>query len=410
MLSFSAGTRPPGALITGLLMALSPVPAGAQTAEPEKALPDDIAREVDEAENEKLRRLFPTMERWQEARRRIRETAGLGWTASYHSVGLAAAGGDGVPAGASGDLTAQGVWVPGEKRFENPTELRFRLRHRHAYGAHAASEVGREIGALWGPVDGFSDSGFEIPDFYLRHEFERARVDLRYGQMAIDSQFGGHQFSSSKKFFLNQAFAANPAVAFPRFGAGLTLEKAFGNGLKIGAGSTTVQGTQAGEQVDFKFNSGDLFQILQFSYDFKNPDGLAQRVVLFGWHSDSVDEASQPEGEGVQFIYERALDEEGTRLFSTCSWSSGGAAPLDAFVNIGLGLPWNDHDFVGAAAGLGLGSGPGGPVQSVFEGFYRWQPYENLQISPDVQLIIGEGLDGGPGVRLIAGLRLALTF
>ena len=87
------------------------------------------------------------------------------------------------------------------------------------YGATAVSE----IGALWGLVDGYCDSGFEIPDFYLRHVFERPVIELRYGQMTIDSQFGGHQYSSSKKMFFNQAFSSDPAVAFPRFGAGFTL-------------------------------------------------------------------------------------------------------------------------------------------------------------------------------------------
>ncbi|MCB1130344.1 MAG: hypothetical protein KDN05_04390 [Verrucomicrobiae bacterium] len=384
--------------------------ATAVRANDEAALPKDIAREVVEAEIGPKSGDLPILERWDEARVKLKKNIGLSWTASYHSLGLAAAGGDGVPAGASGDLTVQGIWTPGQRWVENPTELRFRFRDRRAYGATSASGVSNEVGALWGVVDGFSDSGFEVPDFYLRHVFDRPGIDLRYGQMAIDSQFGGHQFSSSKKYFLNQAFSSDPAVAFPRFGAGLTIEKSFDNGLAVGVGATTVQGTTAGDQVDFKFNSSDLFEVLQLSYDLKDGENPPQRFVLLGWHSDGLEDVSQPAGQGAQFIYERALDEDGARLVSSVAWSSGGAAPLDLFFNFGVGMPWRDRDTIGVAAGIGRGSGPDGTVQSVVEGFYRWQPLKNLQVTPDVQLLLGEGLEGAPGVRVIGGIRLGLSF
>jgi len=378
--------------------------------EAQESLPEDISREISEASEAGQPRLFDITERWAEARRKLEKELGFGWTASYHGVALGALGGDGVPVGASGDFTVQGVWAPGHRWTDNPTELRFRLRQRHAYAHTSASELGPEIGALWGVVDGYSNSGFEIPDFYLRHDFERAGIELRYGQMTIDSQFAGHQLASSKKYFLNQAFSANPAVAFPRFGAGLTLVKEFDNGLSIGFGTTTVQGTQSGDQVDLEFGSRDLFQALQFSYKYKGRDDLGRRLLLLGWRSDAVSDALQPEGQGVQFIYERALDEAGTRLFSTLAWAEGGAAPLDYFLAAGIGRPCGEHDFGGLAIGMGRGSDSEHEFQAVFEAFYRWSPRENVQITPDLQLLVGEGFTGGPGIRVVGGVRAALSF
>lgn len=375
----------------------------------DEAPPDDIAREVEEDQSGSGDWLIPVVESWAAAKKRLDARTGLSWSTNYSSVALGAALGDGVPVGASGDLSVQGVWVIGKRWTDNPLELRFRARHRHAYGGTAASELGPEIGALWGVVDGFSDSGFEVPDFFFRHMFPRTGIELRYGQMTIDSQFGGHQLASSKKYFLNQAFSSHPAIAFPRFGAGLTLAKKFDNGLSIGVGSTTVQGTQHGEQVDLKFGSGDLFEVLQFSYDYQCADGLPRRISLLGWHSDEVEDATQPEGEGVQLIYEQELGNE-LHAFASLGWSEGGAAPLDWYLGGGLGRPWRDDDYVGIATGIGRGSDPEKSVQSVVEAFYRWKPGKGLTITPDLQLLVGEGFDGGPGVRLVGGVRLSLSF
>lgn len=372
----------------------------------EKPLPEDIASGIDETRQRDTR----TLDAWAGARTEIEESLGLDWTASYHSIALGSFLGQGAVTGASGDFTVQGIWAPGKHWRENPTQLRFRLRHRHAYAGRAVSEIGPDIGALWGVVDGFSDSGFEIPDFYLRHVFEKPQLEIRYGQMTIDSQFGGHQLASAKKSFLNQAFASNPAVAFPRFGAGLTVEKRFDSGLSLGLGATTVQGTRNGNQVDFNFGSSDLFHVLQAAYDFEGNDGLPQRIQLLGWHSDAIDDAVQPEGEGLSLTYEREIDGDGTRFFSRLAWSEGGAAPLDYFLAAGCARPFGDDDFGGVAAGIGRGATSGHPTQAVIEAFYRWQPTEHFQISPDLQLVFGNDLNGGPGVRIVTGLRAAISF
>ena len=388
-----------------LALALS---GGAEEAAPQaEALPEDITTQH---EGLTERPIFEFLQEWRNARIRIEKEIGLDWTASYHAIALGAALGDGVPVGASGDFTFQGIWSPGHRWSENPSELRFRARYRHAYGPTSASALGPQIGALWGLVDGFSDSGLEVPDFYLRHHFKRSDIEIRYGQLSIDSQFGGNQLASSKKFFFNQGFASDPVVAYPRFGAGLTLFKSFKNGMSLGIGSTTVQGTKSGDQVDFKFASGDLFHALQFAYDFKGHDELAQRIQLLAWHSDGVEDVQKPAGEGVSITYERALSEDGSRMFARFSWGDGGATPLDYLLTAGFARPCGESDFAGVAAGMGRGSNSEHQFQTVVEAFYRWNLRNNIMISPDVQLLIGEGFTGGPGIRVVGGVRLALTF
>lgn len=374
------------------------------------ALPEDIVREVAEAEVSDKKSQGDFLSGWSETRENLLERFGLSWTVSYDQVSMAVAGGDGVQTGVSGDFTLQGYWAPAYRWSGDRTQLRFRLRHRHAYFGTPASALSGEVGALWGLVDGFTNGGFEIPDFFLRHNMEDIGLELRYGQMSVDSQFSGHQLGSSKKFFLNQGFSGNPGVAYPRFGAGLTAMQSFDNGLSLGFAVTTVQGTQNGDQVDFEFGSDDLFHALQFRYDYKNAQGLDRRLQLVGWHSSFVEDAQQPEGQGIQLGFEGTLDSEGTLFFCNLSWAGGGATLVDQFVSAGLGRPLRDRDFVGVAAGIGRGSGSDSPIQTVIEGFYRWQPTERLRITPDVQLLIGEDLNGGPGIRAVAGLRLSARF
>ena len=386
----------------------------AQAAEPvEKAPlanPDDIAAELDARDQQSGQWGFPLLEEWNEARKRIQKETGLSWTASYHAVALGSFLGDGVPVGASGDFTLQGIWKPGYRWSENPTELRFRIRHRHEIGSTSASELGPEIGALWGVVDGFSNSGLETPDLFLRHHFKDPNIEIRYGQLSIDSQFGGHQLASSKKYFLSQAFATDPAVAFPRFGMGLTALLKLDNGLSFGLGTTTVQGTQTGNQVDLKFGSGDFFHALQFAYDFKDADDLARRLQLFLWHSDAVEDADRPDGKGTTLTYEQTLNEAGEKGFVRLSWSDGGAASLDYLLSVGYARPCGEKDLSGIAAGIGRGSDSEKDLQAVIEAFYRWHARENLVVTPDVQLLMGEGFTGGPGIRVVAGVRFGITF
>ena len=408
----SASPIPPRApCLTAALCICSLTCAGALAAEPPAAIEtdgisDNLERRAGATEEERI----PGLDALTSERKRWRDLIGLDYTLSYYGVAIGAFVGDDAPGAGGGDLTLQGIWKPGHRWSENPTELHFRLRSRHAYGSLAPSAIRGEIGALWGVIDGFSDSGFEIPDFYLRHHLPQSGIDLRYGQMTVDSQFDSHQLRSSKQSFLNQAFSSNPAVGFPRFGVGLTLRKDFSNGFDLTIGATNVQGTKNGDQVDFKFNSRDLFQALQFGYDFKACGTRESRAQLLLWRSDGVGETGDPESQGASLMFEQEIRGRELRAFARLAYSEGGGPPIDLLASGGLAWQVNNQDLLGFAAGIGRSSGPGDEVQTVLEGFYRWQPREGIRISPNFQVLAGEGFAGSPGLRLIVGLRAGIEF
>lgn len=204
------------------------------------------------------------MDKWRVTRDGMIEKIGLNFSASYHQLGSASLGDDDHDTGFGGDFTLNGLWHFGGKNWDIPFELNFRIRHRHAFGYTAHSGVASQTGALWGLVDGFSDKGLEIHDCFFVQKFPEHVIELRYGQMVIDSQFDRHALRSSKQAFLNRAFSSNPAVAFPRFGVGVTFERRCSGGIDYALGFSSVQGTQAGTQVDLDLGSDSYFTAGQF--------------------------------------------------------------------------------------------------------------------------------------------------
>lgn len=371
---------------------------------------DDIAANLDRTDEDAATKDLGLLEDLVKRRGEWRDHIGLDSSVAYHALGMGALLGDDVPTAAGGDLTVQGIWAPGKDRREDPLQLRFRLRHRHGFGDPAPSGLDEELGALWGVTNGFSDRGFEVPDFFFRHRFVRSGIELRYGQMTIDSQLDRHALRGAKQSFLNQAFSSNPAVAFPRFGAGFTLAREFRGGFDLTIGTTNVQGTDDGRQVDFNFDSGDLFSAIQLGHDFQACNPGDSRMQLLLWHSDGVGSANPSDGHGASFTFEQELAGDDLRAFARIAWSDGGAADVNALIAGGMAWRRGEDDLVGMSAGCGRGSGAGHPVQAVLEFFYRWQPREGLRITPDLQILAGGDFNDSPGLRFIAGIRTGFEF
>lgn len=105
------------------------------------------------------------------ARKRWQEFIGLGYAVTYYSYAAGIMLGDDHPnsGSGSGELALLGRRAPGKHWNTNPVSLNFRLRQRDAFGRLAPSSLGQEIGALWGIADGYTDAGFQFPDFYFQH-------------------------------------------------------------------------------------------------------------------------------------------------------------------------------------------------------------------------------------------------
>jgi hypothetical protein len=301
--------------------------------------------------------------------------------------------------------------------LDDTFSLHARLRYRSAIGPTAPSALGGEIGAAWGVVDGFNDAGFEVPDFYFRQLIPSKDLEIRYGQMVIDSQFDGQSVGGAKQAFQNRAFAGHPAAAFPRLGAGLTIAWDPDNSWDFALGVTTVQGTANGDQVDFKFTSDDFFTVAQVGYDFRSPDEGKQRLQLAIWHSDAVetDDPSQfaGDGQGASLTYEYTLTPKGSQSevtgFTRLAWANGSATDASVLVVTGAVTEMCPRNHVGIGVGIGQ-SEASKDWQGVVEAFYRYKLPKYGELSLNGQLLAGEGLSNSSAISILIGAGARVSF
>ncbi len=310
----------------------------------------------------------------------------------------------------SGDATISTRWLMFGHKYNRPVYLSFRMRHRHAYGDIAPSELGFHTDLLWKTVDGFTNAGFQVPDLYVSQELADGRLTLRYGQFSIDSFFGNHKLRSAKKFFLNQIFSANPSIAFPSYGAGFTVQWQDTGNWDLGFGGSNIQETDQEKEINFSLNSSALFYTLQGGYNFQGFGSRDARVQLMGWQNKSNKEDDLPDGSGISCTFEQEGVLSGERFVARYSFSDGDAALVDQLFMLGWGREIRKYDHFGLGFGLGRSAGDSGIWQEVAEVYYRWQVTKEFMVTPDLQIIMGEGLEGGDAIQIVAGLRGGITF
>lgn len=349
------------------------------------------------------------VKRWREKRQQVLDKVGMDFSAAYDALLMVGIGGGEQIFAGSGELSLTGNWqLFGEER-KRPFDLHFRVRSRHSYGSTTPAALAGEMGALWGVTDGFTDGGFEIPEFYFRQRFETRNLELRVGQMSIDSQLDRHALRGAKRAFLNQAFSSNPAVPFPRFGAGATLHWKHDSGFDLTIGATTMQATKGGDQIDLDFGTSDFFEAIQFGYDFAGRGGDPARVQLMLWNADAIEEEGLTGGSGMAFTVEQEIKDAKARLFLRGAWADDESSELSHLLAGGIGVTCRDLDLLGVALGVGQSSDSDQDWQIVTEAFYRWQFLAEMHITPSVQLITGQGFNDGH-FRIVPGIRGQLSF
>src|SRR5210317_933938 len=255
--------------------------------------------------------------------------------------------------GTAGDLSLSGRWLIMGHRFNKPIYLSFRLRDRRAYSEYAPSDIQGQTDLLWGTVDGFNDSGFQVPDFYLDQRLFDDKLALRYGQFSIDSFVDKHAMRGAKRYFLNQAFSDNPTVNFPSYGAGLAAKWKPNDSWEFTGGVSNVQGVADDVEVDFSFDSDALFGTVQGSYGFKGLDEKEARLQLMGWYGDENDLDVYRGGRGYSVTLEHEGREKNEVYVARVAQSIGEPTNTDLLLFIGHGKQIRGFDSFGVGVGAG---------------------------------------------------------
>ncbi len=340
----------------------------------------------------------------------INKKIGLETLFSYDMLAQGYADKDWSVGASSGDATFSGRWLMFGQKYNRPVHLSFRLRYRHAYGDLAPSQLSSKTGLIWKTVHGFTDAGFQIPNLYVNQELADGRLTLRYGQFSIDHFFDNHKLRSAKRYFLNEAFSLNPSVAFPSYGAGFTvLWKDTGN-WDFAVGGSNIQGTDKDQTINFSLTSSALFYTTQGGYNFAGFGKRDARVQLLGWQSKGNQEDELPDGTGVSLTLEQEGVSIGEHFVARYAFSDGDATLVNQLFMLGWGREIRKYDHLGFGFGLGRSAKESSRWQGLAEIYYRWQVTKELMVTPDLQIIVGEGLEDGDTVQIVAGLRAGITF
>ena len=354
--------------------------------------------------------LPPFVHRFRSFREKMNNKIGLEAVFSYDALTQGYVSDAWSEGAASSDISGAFRWLMFGNRYIKPIYLSFSMRYRHAYGDNAPAQLSAQTGLLWGTVYGFTDAGFQIPELYISQELADGRLTLRYGQFSIDNYFDNHKLRSAKRYFLNQAFSANPAVSFPDFGAGFTMQWNDTDRWDFSCGASNIQALDQSENINLQFTSTAIFYIAQGGYNFTGFGGRDARAQLMSWGSQDNSEQDLESGNGISFTLEQAGASTGERYLLRLAVSDGDTTAVDQLLTLGWGRPFRKFDHLGFGLGLGRSAADSSYVQGVAEAYFRWQVTKELMITPDLQIIAGKGTADGEEFQLVAGLRAGLTF
>lgn len=310
--------------------------------------------------------------------------------------------------GTAGDLTLNGKWLLFGNKYNKPFFLSFRMRDRHSFTDKTPADFRSEAGLLWGTVDGFNDSGAQIPSFYFSQVLLDEKLQLHYGQFSIDSFFDSHSMRSAKRFFLNQAFSTNPTVNFPSYGAGFIAQWQANDRWYFTVGGSNIQEIEEGKEVDLSLTSEALFESFQASYIFQGVGGKNGKLQIMGWNSDANGEELTA-GNGLSITLEHGGANKGENYILKYATADGDSTFTETLFFLAYGKEIKTYNHLGIGAGVGK-SADTSVWQTVFEMYYKIQLAKELILTPDFQVIIGDGIDNENNIRMVAGLRLGLTF
>ena len=304
-----------------------------------------------------------------------------------------------------------GTWTAVGNGTLNDGALVFKVENRSAIGSYISTQaLGPSLGYAGLFSTTFSDAGWVLTNFYWRQRFLNNRVSFVIGQVDVTDYVDVNNLSSPWTGFTNQAFEQLPTFPAPSQGLGAALQWRLDEQWALLGGFADANADAAdpvGSAQDF-FQSGETFKHFGIGWSPDWDDRFDQAVQLTLWQIDDRERAGVEGGQGVAFAASARLDQ--WRPFLRVGYSGGGDTSLDRTVSLGTG-----YDARGGQdlAGLGLNWGRAADNsrdQYTAEAFYRYDPNDFLQITPEIQYVANAANDPATGDILVLGLRLRVAF
>jgi porin len=348
---------------------------------------------------------------------RVESEYGLTFGIDYNLLYQHASKSPGEENAAGGALRLFGIWQLLDQDSGHPGSIEFKVENRHRLSTDVApAALAGEIGYAGLTAVPFSDAGTILTNLYWHQSFLDNRLAYIVGIVDVTDYVGVYGLVNPWTDFINLAFSTDPTTPAPDQGFGAAVRWNPAEHYYVLAGLADANGNPRDptDSVDGFFNDGEYFKHIEAGWFGSWESRFDDNIHLAYWHADERTAAGVPDGWGVQASFSRKLRERWLP-FLRIGYAEGGGAPLDRSVSTGFAYyPSGD----GSVFGLGINWGRpnydsfGAETddQYTLEAYYRFQLFERLTITPDLQLIKHPAQNPDHDVVWIAGLRARLTF
>lgn len=278
------------------------------------------------------------------------------------------------------------------------------------YTPTSPADLGGALGSLWPVTDDFRLQRFSLTQLYWENQIPGGSFAYRIGKVNQDDAFDNYRFKGVDFFFMNTAFATNPAIALPAKGLGIlaAYELPGGGYLLGGAGDALASDTTSGFST--LFGEGKIFSAGEIGWAGSVDRWGDARIHATAWNSPAI--PSQPAGWGIATMAEQEIG-AGVFPFVRYAYGAGDATGVRHLASIGFGVegpPERNDDVAGVAFAWGTPTDPDARSQVTGEIFYRLQLTRYIQLTPGYQVLIHPSTDPSVDLVGIFELRARVAF
>jgi len=350
---------------------------------------------------------------------RLREDIGLSFTLDY-TAGVLFPGHtiSGEDVFASGAVRFYGSWDLVGRDTGNTGSLIWKVENRHKYTDMPVSGAAPDMGYVGAIAAPLSDAGTRLTNLYWKQNLNEGRLEIIAGMLDVTDWVDIYILASPWTGFFNFALSTGgAAMALPDDATiGAYVNAMITDNLYVigGFADANSDSTQPFHGFETFFHDREYFSAIELGWTTSQDRFYLDNTHLTLWHTDARTGLGSPSGWGANFSITHSFDEKWLPFFRA-GFTEGAGTLLQKTVSTGFGYQLND-----GVSLLGLGFnwgqpnvdtfGPGLSDQYTMELFTRIKLAENIEITPDVQLIINPANNPGVDQSWVFGLRARATF
>lgn len=349
---------------------------------------------------------------------RVNEQHGFSFGGDYNLLYQNASKSSGEDNAAGGVLRFYGTWkLTGHDSLDSGS-LVFKVENRHKLVTDIApQQLGAEFGYAGLTAITFSNAGNVLTNLYWQQTFNDNRIAFLAGIVDTTDYVTVYGLVNPWTDFSNLAFSTDPTIPVPNQGGGAAVRGMLTDNLYLLGGLADTNGdpSDPGDSFNSFFNDREYFKHLEFGWVASLKDRFKNNIHLTLWQSDERKESQVPEGAGAAFSFNKVINERWLPFLRLGYSDGGGGAFLDRSLSAGLGyFPTKRSDTFGIGVNWGRPSeklyGPDADNQFTAEMFYRFQLFQHMTVTPDIQYLKNPVLYPEKTTVWVVGLRARLVF